>query len=185
MAPSSERLLLRPSVEARVQLDCVELLCVPAEPVCGCQRGLVQDRVPVVVAPSRRPDPDVTHSSPIAGTFCPPSHAGGGLPNPSSSSRPIDRAPVAASRPRNAAPRDLGFHRAGGGNRSTNISTRATIGDGNALAVEVNLFRHTYNTLRPHQALDERTPRAAYSPSNTAISVWPLADPLLDWEVLT
>jgi transposase InsO family protein len=29
-------------------------------------------------------------------------------------------------------------------------------------AVEVNLFRHTYNTLRPHQALDERTPRAAY-----------------------
>jgi transposase InsO family protein len=34
---------------------------------------------------------------------------------------------------------------------------RATIGDGNALAVEVNL----------------------------AISVCPLADPLLDWEVLT
>ncbi len=28
--------------------------------------------------------------------------------------------------------------------------------------LEVNLFRHTYNTLRPHQALDERTPRAAY-----------------------
>ncbi len=39
---------------------------------------------------------------------------------------------------------------------------RAPIGDGNALAVEVNLFRHTCNTLRPHQALDERTPRAAY-----------------------
>lgn len=39
---------------------------------------------------------------------------------------------------------------------------RATIGDGNALAVEVNLFRHTYNTLGPHQALDERAPRAAY-----------------------
>jgi transposase InsO family protein len=39
---------------------------------------------------------------------------------------------------------------------------RATVGDGNALAVEVNLFRHTHNTLRPHQALDERTPRAAY-----------------------
>ncbi|MGH2827753.1 MAG: hypothetical protein ACRDTZ_05505 [Pseudonocardiaceae bacterium] len=37
-----------------------------------------------------------------------------------------------------------------------------TIGDGNALAVEVNLFRPTYNTLRPHQALDKRTPRAAY-----------------------
>jgi putative transposase len=39
---------------------------------------------------------------------------------------------------------------------------RATIGDGNALAVEVNLFRHTYTTVRPHQGLDERTPRAAY-----------------------
>jgi transposase InsO family protein len=62
---------------------------------------------------------------------------------------------------------------------------RATIGDGNAIAVEANLFRHTYNTLRPHQALDERTLRAATSPSNTATSVWPLADPLLDWEVLT
>jgi putative transposase len=35
-------------------------------------------------------------------------------------------------------------------------------GDGNALAVEVNLLRHTHNTLRRHQALDERTPRAAY-----------------------
>jgi putative transposase len=39
---------------------------------------------------------------------------------------------------------------------------RATIGDGNALAVEVSLFRHTCNTLRPHQAPGERTPRAAY-----------------------
>jgi len=39
---------------------------------------------------------------------------------------------------------------------------RATISDGNALAVEVRLFRRTYNTLRLHQALDERTPRAAY-----------------------
>jgi putative transposase len=52
---------------------------------------------------------------------------------------------------------------------------RATIGDGNALA-----------TLRPLQALDERTSSARLtSPSSTAISVWPLADPLLDWEVLT
>src|SRR5512133_3067470 len=64
MAPSSERRLLRPSVEARVQLDRVELLCVAVEPVFGCQRRLVQDGVPVVVAPSRRPDPDVTHASP-------------------------------------------------------------------------------------------------------------------------
>jgi thioredoxin reductase len=39
---------------------------------------------------------------------------------------------------------------------------RATIGDGNAFAVDVNQFRHTYDTLRPHRALDERTPRAAY-----------------------
>jgi transposase InsO family protein len=39
---------------------------------------------------------------------------------------------------------------------------RGPINDGNALAVEVNLFRHTYNQQRPHQALDERTPRAAY-----------------------
>ena len=31
MAPSSERRLLRPSAEARVQLDCVELLCVAAD----------------------------------------------------------------------------------------------------------------------------------------------------------
>jgi hypothetical protein len=27
--------------------------------------------------------------------------------------------------------------------------------------IKVNLFRHAYNALRPHQALDERT-RAAY-----------------------
>ena len=39
---------------------------------------------------------------------------------------------------------------------------RAIIGDGNALAVELGLFRRTYNTLRPHQALDDRTPRQAY-----------------------
>ena len=39
---------------------------------------------------------------------------------------------------------------------------RATIGDGNARAVEVQLFRHTYNTLRPREPLDERTPSRAY-----------------------
>jgi hypothetical protein len=64
MSPTSERPLLRPSVEARVQLDCVELPCVPAEPIPGCQRRLVQDSVPVVVAPSRRTNPDVTHFPP-------------------------------------------------------------------------------------------------------------------------
>src|SRR5512132_1861483 len=94
MAPSSERRLSRPSVEARVQLDRVELLGVAAEPVCGCQRGLVQDGVPVVVAPSRGPDPDLTHSSPIA-AFCPPSHAGAGLSTSTLSPVPIDHPPVA------------------------------------------------------------------------------------------
>jgi putative transposase len=39
---------------------------------------------------------------------------------------------------------------------------RAIIGDGNALAVEVNCFRHTYNILRSHQALGDRTPRQTY-----------------------
>jgi transposase InsO family protein len=39
---------------------------------------------------------------------------------------------------------------------------RAIIGDGNALAVEINCFRQTYNALRPHQALDDRTPRQTY-----------------------
>ncbi|GAB7192776.1 hypothetical protein NUM3379_34850 [Kineococcus sp. NUM-3379] len=39
---------------------------------------------------------------------------------------------------------------------------RAIIDDGDALAVEVNLFRQTYNTRRPHQALGDRTPRDAY-----------------------
>ena len=39
---------------------------------------------------------------------------------------------------------------------------RAIIGDGNALAVELGLFRRTYNTLRPHQALDDRTPGQAH-----------------------
>jgi single-stranded DNA-binding protein len=57
--------------------------------------------------------------------------------------------------------------------------------DGNALAVEVNLFRHTYNTLRPHQASTNAHHVRLTSPSNTAVSVWPLADRLLDWEVLT
>jgi putative transposase len=39
---------------------------------------------------------------------------------------------------------------------------RAVIGDGNALAVEINCFRHTYNTLRPHQALNDWTRRQVY-----------------------
>ncbi len=39
---------------------------------------------------------------------------------------------------------------------------RCDIPDGDALAVETNLFRQTYNTIRPHQALGDRTPRQAY-----------------------
>lgn len=54
---------------------------------------------------------------------------------------------------------------------------RAIIGDGNALTVEINQFRHTYNTLRPHQALDDRTPRQAYLTSRESR---PDRDPLMD-----
>jgi hypothetical protein len=66
MTPTSKRLLLRPSVETRIQLDRVELLCISAEPIPRCQRRPVQNGVPVVVTPSRRPDPNLTHSSPNA-----------------------------------------------------------------------------------------------------------------------
>jgi hypothetical protein len=62
---------------------------------------------------------------------------------------------------------------------------RATIGDGNALAAEASLFRHTCNTLQPHQAPANAHHARLTSPPDTAISVGPLADPLLDWEVLT
>jgi putative transposase len=39
----------------------------------------------------------------------------------------------------------------------------ADIGDGDALAVEVHRFRHRYNTIRPHQALADRTPAQVYT----------------------
>ena len=39
---------------------------------------------------------------------------------------------------------------------------RGPIDDAEALAVEVARFRQIYNTIRPHQALDDRTPRSAY-----------------------
>ena len=39
---------------------------------------------------------------------------------------------------------------------------RGVIGDGDALAVEINRYRHIYNTIRPHQALGDRSPRSAY-----------------------
>jgi putative transposase len=39
---------------------------------------------------------------------------------------------------------------------------RGYIGDGDALDMEVHRFRIIYNTVRPHQALNDRTPRQAY-----------------------
>lgn len=39
---------------------------------------------------------------------------------------------------------------------------RGYIGDGDALDMEVHRFRIIYNTIRPHQALADRTPRQAY-----------------------
>jgi putative transposase len=39
---------------------------------------------------------------------------------------------------------------------------RGPINDAGALAVEVGRFRQIYNTIRPHQAIADRTPRGAY-----------------------
>jgi transposase InsO family protein len=39
---------------------------------------------------------------------------------------------------------------------------RAHITDADALTVEINLFTQTYNNIRPHQSLSDRTPAAAY-----------------------
>jgi putative transposase len=39
---------------------------------------------------------------------------------------------------------------------------RGYIGDGDALDMETHRFRIIYNTIRPHQTLDDRTPKAAY-----------------------
>jgi putative transposase len=39
---------------------------------------------------------------------------------------------------------------------------RGYIGDGDALDMETHRFRIIYNTIRPHQALNDRTPRQAY-----------------------
>jgi putative transposase len=38
----------------------------------------------------------------------------------------------------------------------------APIDDGGALAMETARFRDIYNRIRPHQALDDRTPCQAY-----------------------
>jgi putative transposase len=40
---------------------------------------------------------------------------------------------------------------------------RGVITDGDALDMEVHRFRIIYNTIRPHQALGDRTPSAAYT----------------------
>jgi putative transposase len=39
---------------------------------------------------------------------------------------------------------------------------RGYIGNGDALDMEVHRFRIIYNTIRPHQAINDRTPRQAY-----------------------
>lgn len=43
---------------------------------------------------------------------------------------------------------------------------RGYIGDGDALDMEVTRFRIIYNTIRPHQALADRTPQQAYLHNN-------------------
>jgi putative transposase len=40
---------------------------------------------------------------------------------------------------------------------------RGVIADGDALDMEVHRFRVIYNTIRPHQALGDRTSEAAYT----------------------
>jgi transposase InsO family protein len=42
---------------------------------------------------------------------------------------------------------------------------RGVIADGDSLDMEVHRFRLIYNTVRPHQALDDRTPSVAYTRS--------------------
>jgi len=40
---------------------------------------------------------------------------------------------------------------------------RGAIADGDALDMEVHRYRIIYNTIRPHQALGDRTPGTAYT----------------------
>jgi putative transposase len=44
---------------------------------------------------------------------------------------------------------------------------RGYIGDGDALDMEVHRFRIIYNTIRPHQTLNDRTPKQAYLDGQT------------------
>jgi transposase InsO family protein len=39
---------------------------------------------------------------------------------------------------------------------------RALIDDEATFTLEINLFRQIYNTIRPHQALGDSTPRSVY-----------------------
>jgi transposase InsO family protein len=48
---------------------------------------------------------------------------------------------------------------------------RGRIDDGNALAVEVNLFHRAYDTIRPHQGLANQTSRNAFGPLATELAV--------------
>jgi putative transposase len=40
---------------------------------------------------------------------------------------------------------------------------RGVIADGDALDMEVHRFRIIYNTIRPHQAIDDRIPSTAFT----------------------
>jgi putative transposase len=44
---------------------------------------------------------------------------------------------------------------------------RGYIGNGDALDMEAHHFRIIYNTIRPHQALNDRTPEQAYLADKT------------------
>ena len=44
---------------------------------------------------------------------------------------------------------------------------RGYIGDGDALDMETHRFRTIYNTIRPHQALADRTPKQTYLDGKT------------------
>jgi transposase InsO family protein len=62
---------------------------------------------------------------------------------------------------------------------------RATIGDGDASPSKSTCSATPTTLCDPTRPSTNAHHARLTSPSDTAISVWPLADPLLDWEVLT
>ncbi|WP_187683277.1 integrase core domain-containing protein [Nocardia wallacei] len=47
---------------------------------------------------------------------------------------------------------------------------RGVIADGDALDMEIHRFRVIYNTIRPHQAIDDRVPGTAFADRDQGIS---------------